>query len=912
MPNDVPRERELFLQVFDLPEPERTAFLERACGPDAVLRQRILELLGAGVEMGRFLGGSEVAAPRPSPPAVSRYLLHECLGEGGFGVVYRADQRDPIRRAVALKVLKPGMDSGRVLARFEAERQALARMNHAGIARVYDAGTTECGRPYVAMELVAGPPITRFCDDHQLTVPARLRLLQTVCNALQHAHQKGIIHRDLKPSNVLVSGTPADPEPKIIDFGVAKAVDPGLEAPDGLTRGFELLGTPAYMSPEQARVTDRDIDTRSDVFSMGILLHELLVGRTPWDQVAGGPVGLAHWRSRAGGETHRRPSARLAGLSDAEQAAIAAHRGTTPTLLLAAVRDDLDWIVLRCLEQDPERRYPSASALAEDLGRHLRREPVMAVRPGLRYRAAKFLSRHRIAVAVAAGAALVLATATTLSLFLAVRARDAENRAAQLLDQERRQRLAIEALRLRADEEAASAEAATRYLAREILSAADPDRFPEEELTLRTVLDRASARMKQSPLRDARAEATIHESLGRSYASLGLWASAEPHYDAAHRLYATLRGPDAPETLRTAIDLAYARHASGDSSGAVPLAESAWHLARERLGEAHPLTLHCGNRLAWIYYALGRRADWHRVAEETFQEMQGNAAVEDADLLGIQYLVARKRGSRQGGTFEVGEQLLLQGVELMRQRQGEWHPITLAAQAYLAGYYYDHWRKVSDAEQLLVETLARQRRVLGDRHEATRITLKNLAQFQLRAGHDAGADWALRRLLQLKPVDPAIIANLADLWDRRPPDAAFSQTMDSWTRAGAPPGVRTADAPALEPREYATAAEAVGPGWWESTFFREGPHDGDWVLDMAGIVRGEVWLNGSALAPPFQSAPARHLMAVGPDGLRALRHGTNVLTLRIHEQRADRPVRVKILQLPPANLDPPAPARTDG
>src|SRR5262245_43558060 len=297
------RERELFEQALELAADNRAAFLRQACEGDAELLQRISELLDAEVASGGFLGGParQASAEQTSSDAqeqIGRYRLLERLGEGGFGVVYLAEQTEPVRRKVGLKIMRPGLASRQVVARFQAERQLLALMDHANIARVFDAGATEDGKPFFVMELVPGLPLTRFCDQERLCVPDRLVLFCEVCDALQHAHQKGVIHRDLKPSNVLVTRQSGRAVPKVIDFGVAKATQPESGTPPGVTRAFELLGTPAYMSPEQARFLGRDVDIRTDIYSLGVMLHELLLGRTPLDAQELEAVELDVWRRR--------------------------------------------------------------------------------------------------------------------------------------------------------------------------------------------------------------------------------------------------------------------------------------------------------------------------------------------------------------------------------------------------------------------------------------------------------------------------------------------------------------------------------------------------------------------------------------------------------------------------------------
>lgn len=422
---------ELFSDALELPPGQRSAFLDRACAGDAAQRARLDALLRGQAAAAGFLEASPVPRPSPLPEeqpgdTLDRYVLQRRIGEGGCGVVYLAEQTTPVRRLVALKVIKLGMDTREVIARFEAERQALAMMDHPGIARVFDAGATATGRPYFVMEFVDGLPITRFCDEHRLTTKARLDLFARVCLAIQHAHQKGIIHRDVKPSNVLVAMHDGVPTPKIIDFGIAKATQGRLAEHTLVTSLDQLIGTPAYMSPEQVEARELDIDTRSDVYALGVLLYELLTGRPPYDPKSLVQAGVAEIRRIIREVDPPRPSTRLATLTDADRDTVARLRGAAPTQLTSVLRGDLDWIAMRCLEKDRARRYGTAQELADDVRRHLRREAVVARPPDAVYRTRKFISRHRFAVGAASAVALALIAGTIVSLIQANRARRAE------------------------------------------------------------------------------------------------------------------------------------------------------------------------------------------------------------------------------------------------------------------------------------------------------------------------------------------------------------------------------------------------------------------------------------------------------------------------------------------------------
>ena len=425
------RDDEIFSDALELPPGERAAFLDRACAGDSALRARVDALLTSYDTAANFLERSPVERPAARAEeqigdVIGRYTLLKRIGDGGGGVVYLAEQKEPVRRLVALKVIKLGMDTRSVIARFEAERQALAMMDHPDIARVFDAGATEAGRPFFVMEYVDGVPITKFCDDHSLTMSARLELFARVCLALQHAHQKGVIHRDVKPSNILVALHDGVASPKVIDFGIAKATQGRLTEQTVFTALEQFIGTPAYMSPEQAELRDLDIDTRSDVYSLGVLLYELLTGRPPYDAKSLIRAGVEEIRRIIREVEPPRPSTRVLTLTDADRSTVARSRCAAPTQLTSVLRGDLDWIVMRCLEKDRARRYSTAHELADDVRRHLRQEPILARPPDRLYRVQRFVARNRVACASAAAVVAALVIGTVVSVREAVRANRAE------------------------------------------------------------------------------------------------------------------------------------------------------------------------------------------------------------------------------------------------------------------------------------------------------------------------------------------------------------------------------------------------------------------------------------------------------------------------------------------------------
>ena len=590
-------EESIFAQAMEIASAdERTAFLDRACGQDPALRAEVEALLRAHERTGNLLDLPEnMPAPTDLPDregcgtVIGPYKLLELIGEGGMGTVWMAEQTDPIRRRVAVKVVKQGMDSRQVLARFEAERQALALMEHPNIARVLDAGKTPSGRPYFVMELVKGRPITDYCDEERLGMQERLVLFADVCRAVQHAHQKGIIHRDLKPSNVLVAPYDGEPVVKVIDFGVAKATGQRLTDKTLFTGLGALVGTPEYMSPEQAEVNNQDIDTRSDIYSLGVLLYELLTGSTPLTRKRLRESALLEVLRVIREEEPPRPSTRLSESKDTLPS-ISARRRTEPAKLTKLVRGELDWIVMKALEKDRNRRYETANGFAMDVQRYLADEPVLACPPSVAYRLRKLVRRHRGPVLAAVLLLLVLLAGiigTTLGLVRAVLAAEvAQKRLTQV-------------------------ENANEILS-SIFSDLDPSLEEKEGIPLRLQLarrlDKAASLLDGEAVGDPLMTARLQGTLGRSYTELGYPDKGIVLLGKARTTYEVMLGTDHPSTLTIVHNLASAIMQNGQVAEALALLEQNLEKRKASLGPDHLNTLESMNAVASVCVSAGEFA----------------------------------------------------------------------------------------------------------------------------------------------------------------------------------------------------------------------------------------------------------------------------------------------------------------
>jgi eukaryotic-like serine/threonine-protein kinase len=533
----------------------RATFLDSACATDDSLRQEVESLLTAEDKAGSsFLqspplagsptseGTADEPGPNESGPGTvfGHYQLLQKVGEGGMGEVWLAQQREPVRRRVALKLIKAGMNTREVMARFESERQALALMDHPAIAKVLEAGSTPQGAPYFVMEYVAGVPITAYCDNHRLNTRERLELFVHVCEGVQHAHQKAIIHRDLKPSNILVTEVDGRAAPKIIDFGVAKALAQKLTAQTMYTRVGTLVGTPEYMSPEQALSSGEDIDTRTDVYSLGVIFYELLAGVPPLELRK---IALDELLRRLREEEPPTPSTKIRTQDPATSTELARKRQTEPLALAKQLRGDLDSIALKALEKDRSRRYGSPAELAADIGRYLRNEAVVAVPPSMAYRAGKFARRHRAALITTCAFALVLIGAAAMTIRQSIRA----------------------------NRESAVAQAVNDFLQNDLLAQASaatqsgPSAKPDPHLEVRTALDRAATRIGGKFDKQPEVEAAIRDTMGQTYMDLGLYPEARTQLQQALDLPPGARGKEREDPQNHAPAWPYGR-----SSGQIP------------------------------------------------------------------------------------------------------------------------------------------------------------------------------------------------------------------------------------------------------------------------------------------------------------------------------------------------------
>jgi serine/threonine protein kinase/tetratricopeptide (TPR) repeat protein len=812
---------ELFEQALQrLPE-ERSAFLIKACRDDHELRAEVESLLEHDSRVAEdFLRPPDAGptftrlafAERPDALVGSRigsFHIKRVIASGGMGTVYEAVQDHP-RRTVALKIIKLGMDTREVVARFESERQALAVMSHPNIAKVFDAGATEQGRPYFVMEHVSGVPVTEHCDRHKLHVGERLALFMEICDAVQHAHQKGIIHRDLKPSNILVAYEGSQAVPKIIDFGVAKALNQRFSERTIFTEQGQLIGTPEYMSPEQAEMSGQDIDTRADVYSLGVLLYELLTGTLPFDPKTLRRAAFAEVQRIIRDDEPPKPSTRLSHLGDASSTS-AKNRRVDPRSLERELRGDLDWIVMKALEKDRARRYDTAIGLAADIRRHLNHEPVLAGPPSVAYRMSKFVRRHRAGAIAALIVAAALLVATAVSINFALNAEEARGRAivnlrmARQREREandaRKNEAEARALAQQREAEANKARAAAQRRADELkiltefqqsmLSEIDAwdmgkgiindlrgqirermtreSASPEEietalksfdELAVKInatnvardvvdehVLARATETIREEFADQPTIRAALQQTVASVYWKIGLYRRSMPLTEAALKTRRELLTNDHPDMLSSINSMGVLLWVMGRTAEAMPYLTEALEGRRRVLGNDHPDTLISISNMGGVLLAQGKYEQAEPYCCEALERKRR--------VLGDDHLDTIDSIGNMGallhymGRQDEAKRFLTEALQASRRILGNDHPRTLQRISNL-GALYESMDNFDAAEACLREALEGRRRVLGNNHPATLITIDNMGCLLRQMGRYEEAERHHREALECK------------------------------------------------------------------------------------------------------------------------------------------------------------------
>ena len=741
---DATREKQLNVLVGDAmaqPTAERHAFLQAAAEADPSLAREALSLIGIEEGLGGFLEEPAVEA-MAGLRQIGPYRLVEKLGEGGMGRVYLAEQVEPVRRQVALKLMRSGLRSRQAAARFEVERQALARLSHPNIGQMHEAGTTEGGYPYFVMELVRGEPVTDFCDQRELTLEKRLALFCAVCHGVQHAHHKQILHRDLKPSNILIADTEGEPVPKIIDFGIAKALDEPLSQATLETRGG-LIGTPSYMSPEALTRTggeDDDLDTRTDVYSLGILLYELLTGVRPFES---GNSDLPRILRRIAEEDAPRPSSRLSTLNEETRTGIARHRRTDADVLHRRLAGDLDWIVLKAIARDRQRRYGSPGEMAADIERYLRHEPVSARAPSRLYLAQKFVRRHRVWV----GASALVLLALVLGL------------AGTLVGLKKAQRAEARALG-----EARTAEQVVDFLV-EIFGVSSPDEARGATVTAREVLERGAEKVERELVDEPLIRARLLDTIGDVYSSLGLAADSE----LLLRQAATIRRREGAPTDQLADSLvswSVAVRDQGRLEEAEDLLAQAYEVSAGPEGDEVMLSevIHSQARVHSEMGRLQEARELYLLSIGMRERLLGEHPdlVNSLNNLGLVLTLLED--------FEAAETYLKRAIEMRERLQGPDHPSLADSLSNLGGVYY-HQGKYDLALPLLERDLEISKKVFPDAHPNLAISYNNVASLRQAVGDYRGSLEYFATALEMRqelhgpdhPETALVLANMGNV-----------------------------------------------------------------------------------------------------------------------------------------------------